>query len=369
MIMSEYEGNEMAYREEITGIAPFSLSEGEKKQYYTNIMHDLTLKHYNACQPYHRLLDNLGFDVSNYYEPEAYPFLPVRIFKEMDLKSVADEEIVKTMTSSGTTGQKVSKIYLDRNTSAQQSATLAKIMADMLGGKRFPMLIIDTKNVIKNRKIFSARGAGILGFSMFGRDTTYILDENMELNFDVLDAFMEKYEGQPILLFGFTYIIWEHFYKKLKNSDKKIDLRDGILLHGGGFKKLEAEAVSNEIYKKSLNEVCGIKRICNYYGMVEQTGSIFMECECGRLHASNFSDIIIRNPRDFSVCKTGEKGLIQLLSILPESYPGHSILSEDVGEITGIDNCPCGRKGKTFKIYGRIKKAEVRGCSDTYERK
>ena len=94
-----------------------------------------------------------------------------------------------------------------------------------------------------------------------------------------------------------------------------------------------------------------------------------MECEHGRLHASNFSDILIRNPKDFSMCKKGEKGLIQLVSVLPESYPGHSILSEDVGEIIGEDDCPCGRWGKTFKIYGRIKQAEVRGCSDTYERK
>ena len=32
------------------------------------------------------------------------------------------------------------------------------------------------------------------------------------------------------------------------------------------------------------------------------------------------------------------------------------------------DNCPCGRYGKYFKIYGRIKNAEIRGCSDTYEK-
>ena len=63
-----------------------------------------------------------------------------------------------------------------------------------------------------------------------------------------------------------------------------------------------------------------------------------------------------------------EKGIVELVSVLPTSYPGHVLFTEDEGEILGEDDCPCGRKGKYFKIYGRIKNAEVRGCSDTYEK-
>ncbi len=362
----------MKDREELFSLPAYSLSQAEKEEFYSNIMHDLTGKHYENCKPYRNLLDRLQFDVKGYHKPGAYPFIPVRLFKELELKSVPDGEVVKTMTSSGTTGQRVSKIYLDRTTSANQSATLVKITADMLGGKRFPMLIIDSKSVIKDRKMFSARGAGILGFSIFGRDTTYALDENMKLDMEAVTSFLERHQQETVLLFGFTFIVWEHFYKALlknmQEGGQRLDFSKGILLHGGGFKKLADEAVDNDTYKKKLKEVCGIERVCNYYGMVEQTGSIFMECECGRLHASNYSDIIIRNPKDFSECGVGQPGLIQLLSVLPDSYPGHSILSEDLGELTGIDDCPCGRKGKTFVIHGRIKKAEVRGCSDTYEK-
>ena len=61
--------------------------------------------------------------------------------------------------------------------------------------------------------------------------------------------------------------------------------------------------------------------------------------------------------------------MIELVSLLPVSYPGHALLTEDEGEILGIDDCPCGRKGKYFKIHGRIKGAEIRGCSDTYEKR
>ena len=46
---------------------------------------------------------------------------------------------------------------------------------------------------------------------------------------------------------------------------------------------------------------------------------------------------------------------------------GHSLLTEDLGVLLGEDDCPCGRKGKYFKVTGRVPRAEVRGCSDTYE--
>lgn len=112
-------------------------------------------------------------DAINYQEDEVnsyedLPFLPVRIFKERVLKSVPDEEVIKTMTSSGTTGQAVSKIYLDKTTAAYQQKTLVKIVSEFTGTSRMPMIIIDCPSVIKNRKMFSARGAGILGFSIFG---------------------------------------------------------------------------------------------------------------------------------------------------------------------------------------------------------
>jgi hypothetical protein len=93
-----------------------------------------------------------------------------------------------------------------------------------------------------------------------------------------------------------------------------------------------------------------------------------MECERGHLHASSFSEVIIRDPIDFRPLPANQRGSIQLLSTLPHSYPGHSLLSEDEGEYQGVDDCACGRMGRYFKVHGRIRNAEVRGCSDTYSR-
>ena len=328
-------------------------------------MYELTKHHYANCPQYRKILDTLGFDPTIKQVVEEMPFIPVRLFKDYELLSVEKSQIIKTVISSGTSGHSVSRIFLDRITATSQTRVLTKIVSSFTGTKRLPMLIIDTKSVIKNHKLFSARGAGILGFSMLGYDVTYALNDDMQLNFDVMEKFCDKHKGENILIFGFTYMIWEYFYKKLFDSGKQFALDNGILIHGGGWKRLIAQAVNNDMFKRSLESVCGIRKVHNYYGMVEQTGSIFMECEAGYLHSSVFSDIIVRRA-DFSVCNINETGLVELVSLLPVSYPGHILLTEDICEIVGEDDCFCGRFGKYFKIHGRIKSAEIRGCSDTY---
>ncbi|MBR4791671.1 MAG: acyl-protein synthetase [Treponema sp.] len=355
--------------EEDLNIPPYSLLKNEKSDFLNKRLISLTKLHYEKCPEYKKILDSLSFDVNKITDYTQIPFLPVRLFKQYELRSVPKEDVVKTLTSSGTTGQQVSRIFLDKSTSAAQSKVLAKIVSSFLGKQRVPMLILDTSAVIKDRTMFSARGAGILGFSIFGTDRLYALDEEMKLNVDAIKKFLEKHEGETIFLFGFTFMIWQHFYKELKTNGYTPDLSNGILIHGGGWKKLVSEAVSPEDFKKALNEVCGIKHVYDYYGMVEQTGTIYVECDYGHLHTSLFSDVICRRPKDFSVCNYGEEGIIEVTSVLPESYPGHVLLTEDTGVVLGEDDCPCGRKGKYFKINGRIKNAEIRGCSDTYAAK
>lgn len=357
--------------EELLEIAPYSLCKEDKHTILDENLLGLSRFHYEHSEEYRKMLDATGVEIDKIKHYEDLPYLPVSLFKDLTLRSVAEKDVVKTMTSSGTTGQKTSKIYLDRETSANQTKTLTKIVSSLLGNKRVPMIILDSPNVIKDRNMFSARGAGILGFSMFGSKRMYALDENMELDVEGLKAFLTEHQDETIFLFGFTFMIWQHFYKKLRESGYKPDLSKGVLIHGGGWKKLVSESVSTAQFKQCLNDVCGIKveNVHDYYGMVEQTGTIYVECEHGHLHASNFSDVIIRNPKDFSIAKNGETGIIEVVSVLPKSYPGHVLLTEDEGVVLGEDDCPCGRKGKYFHINGRIKNAEIRGCSDTYAAK
>jgi len=354
---------------EILDIPPYSLNKTEKEQLLSPYLMQLSHHHYTHCIAYQKMMDSVGFDIQKSHHYTNLPFLTVRLFKMFDLLSVTKEEVVKTMTSSGTSGQAVSRIYLDRDTASNQTKTLTKIVSSIIGKQRLPMIIIDNESVVKDRSLFSARGAGILGFSMFGSKRMFALNDQMELNIKELQAFLEKHKGERIFMFGFTFMVYQHFYKELVKKNLTLELSNAVLIHGGGWKKLISESVSSKVFRQKLHDVCGISSVHDYYGMVEQTGTIYMECECGHLHAPVFSDIIIRRAHDFSIAAIGEKGIIQVLSILPQSYPGHSLLTEDEGILLGEDDCACGRLGKYFKIVGRLKNAEIRGCSDTYATK
>ena len=356
----------LAEHSDYLALEPYSLESREKRKYLTRILREMTEYHEKNCAEYRRILDILGGAEEEEITLENMPFLPVQIFKEFELLSVPKETIVKTMTSSGTSGQKRSKVFLDRATALAQSKCLANIMASFIGKKRLPMIILDTELAKKDPRMFSARGAGIIGFSMFGRDVFFALDENMELRRKALREYLEKHRDEKIILFGYTYMIWQHIVKVLRDEAAGLGITDGILFHIGGWKKLQAESVSAEAYNQALRKVCGNIRIHNYYGMAEQLGSVFVECEEGHMHCSIFSEILIRDPLDFRNCGIGEEGLVELLSVLPSSYPGHILLTEDWGCILGEDDCPCGRKGKYFELLGRIRSAEIRGCSDTY---
>ncbi len=92
-----------------------------------------------------------------------------------------------------------------------------------------------------------------------------------------------------------------------------------------------------------------------------------MECERGFFHPSRYSDVLVRDADTLDVLPFGASGLLQLLSNIPRSYPGHSLLTEDRGTIVGENNCECGRPGKYFTVEGRLPQAELRGCSDTHQ--
>ena len=189
----------------------------DKTSYLLNELTKLTHFHDGACLSYHHVLQKFIHPqrINNLAD---LPFLPVRLFKHEKLLSVRPEEVVKTMTSSGTSGQSVSQIFLDKETSAMQVKVLSRIMSEFIGPKRLPMLVIDCRATIANRYNFSARAAGILGFSIFGRDTEFALNDDMTLDINRVRDFAKKHQGQKILLFGFTFIVWKHLVKILEDN-------------------------------------------------------------------------------------------------------------------------------------------------------
>lgn len=348
---------------ELLSAPPFGVPREAKQRALSEALRALTELHRERCEPYARAVEIM-------HGPRAIasladvPYLPVSVFKTHTLRSVSEAEVFKVLTSSGTTGQVPSRIYLDRDTASRQTKALSTIMQAVLGAQRLPMIMVDTKSVFQNRQSFSARGAGLLGMATFGRDHFYALDDQMQLDEPGLRTFLDKYNGKPILIFGFTFMVWLYFREAAARMGA--DLSAATLVHSGGWKKLVEQSVDNARFKAALREGTGLGRVFNFYGMVEQVGSVFLECEHGVLHAPSFADVIVRDLRTLEPAPHGQEGVLEVLSALPTSYPGHALLTEDLGTLLGEDDCACGRSGKYFTVRGRIARSEIRGCSDTH---
>jgi hypothetical protein len=335
-------------------MAEYATPQVQKSRAMATALSELTAHHRVACEPYGRIVDAVAPGFSAATSVDAVPHLPVSLFKSHELRSIPREDVFKTLTSSGTTGQQPSRIFLDRESAAQQTRTLSTTMQHWLGPVRLPMLIADTRSVLKDRTQFSARGAGILGMAPFGRDHLYLMDASA----DERDAWLTKHAGTPVLVFGFTFMVWEQL-------PSGIDLSGGILIHSGGWKRLADQAVTPAEFRAQMRARTQIERVHNFYGMAEQTGTVYVECEHGALHAPDRGDVVIRDPVSWAPAARGETGVIEVVSTLPRSYPGHALLTEDLGRVVAVDDCPCGRLGQAIEIQGRVPKAELRGCSDT----
>ncbi len=350
--------------EKLKNFETFSTTSLIKKNIFFSLIKQLSFHHYKHCIEYKNIIEKLKINLKKIDNVEDFPMIPVQLFKHFDLLSVKREKVVKKLISSGTSGQNPSKIYLDKNNALAQTKALDTIFQKMVSDKRLPMLIVDRNPNLDDRNILNAKSAAIYGFSIFGKNHSYLLNKENKIDFDNLSKFLNLYGKEKFLIFGFTSMIFEKLINNINIKKKSYDFNKGILVHGGGWKRMENLKISNKNFKKKLKTKLNLDKIFNYYGLVEQTGSIFFESsKCGYFHTSIFSDIIIRDSK-FRVLGKKSKGLIQLLSVLPTSYPGHNILTEDIGEIIGEDDCKCGLKGKYFKIYGRAKEAEMRGCSD-----
>lgn len=311
----------------------------------------------------------LNVDPDGIQKLDDVPFIPVQMFKSFDLATCDGSEIFRTLRSSGTTGGARSAVPLNKRTSTYQTKALKSILQSFMGPKRRRMLVIDHEGTNAPNAEMTARGAGVRGLSLFSKGMYYLLKQEGDRIVLNDEAIAQVSSGnEDAYVFGFTYIIWSEFYQRAKEAGFKLDLPNAVIFHSGGWKKMEDRKVSREVFSDSISSLFGTSpaNVHDFYGMAEQTGVIFVECKHGHKHVPDFAQVIIRDINTLKPCAIGESGLVQVCSPLSDSYYSQAILTEDKGTLLGIDDCPCGRKGRYFQVSGRVARSEVRGCGDTY---
>jgi phenylacetate-coenzyme A ligase PaaK-like adenylate-forming protein len=299
------------------------------------------------------------------------PYLHVGVFKSNSpLSLVAASEIKRTLTSSSTSGQTPSRVVLDAATARRMTRGVVTIIRDFIGAARRPYLVIDMPENLTANAELGARGAAIQGLGSFATEAVPCLCRNEvgDSTIDLKKVFdcAEKWKETPVLVYGFTYVIWTNLVQPLRRQAITLSMPNVHVLHSGGWKRLEQQAVTKDVFIEGVASVfnCPPGHVIDYYGMVENVGIVYPDCEQGNKHVPAFADVIVRDPLTLAPVEAGQQGLLQVCSVLPTSFPGFLMLTDDMAEIIGYDGCPCGRRGTYFRFVRRVPKVELRGCGN-----
>jgi hypothetical protein len=299
------------------------------------------------------------------------PYLPVGVFKaNPPFALVAASDIKRTLSSSSTSGQVPSRVVLDAATARRMTKGVTAIIRNFIGPARRPYLVVDIPENLKPQAALGARAAAIQGLGSFATEIVSCLrldrpgDSSLDLD-KVLDC-AQKWKNTEVLVYGFTYVIWTQLIQPLQRQGITLDIPNVHVLHSGGWKRLEKQSVTKDIFIRDVASAfgCSTDRVIDYYGMVENVGVVYPDCKYGNKHVPAFAEVIVRDPLTLAQVEVGEQGLVQVCSVLPMSFPGFLVLTDDMAEIIGYDGCPCGRRGTHFRFVKRIPKAEVRGCGN-----
>jgi hypothetical protein len=357
----------------LEGVAPYALEPAAKSTFLLGHLHQLLEHHSAHCPPYANLVDDWR---QQYRQSEGtledYPFMPVSIFKEYELRSTAAAGM--RLESSATTSGTASKIFVDKATRKRQTISANKVLSDFIGTEKRPYLVFDLEATVRGTASLGARGAAILSLAHHA-STFYFVGHEVEgqlrLDLDALHRALAAIGSQAFIAYGFTYILYQ-MHQQLQACGGALPAVHpaSVFLHSGGWKRLTDIAVDKASFNRTIAGVWGLspQHIIDFYGTVEQIGLPYPDCAAGRKHVPYWAEIIVRQQDTLTPAAVGETGLLQLLNCLPWSAPNHSVLTEDLGVIDLLDGCQCGRRGKAFVFQGRAPRAELRGCSDVARR-
>jgi len=355
--------------------SPYSFPAIEKHTLLLASLNEAYRHHMIACPAYRHYCERRGFQVDRVFDEVAdLPYLPIQAFKENAalLRSVDVRQITTRLSSSATSGV-ASSVDIDKITAKRQVRALASVISEVLGPKRRPFLVLDIDPRTAGPGGLGARNAAVRGFLNLAREAHYFMEVGagglLALREEEFATALGNYStgDEPVIIFGFTYVLFAHTVLPMLKSGRRYRLPHGShVVHIGGWKKLADQQVSRELFNDTVEQVFGVPvtQIVDFYGFTEQMGVVYADGPDGIKITPSFADVIVRDPSTFNPLPDGHEGLLEFVTPLPFSYPGIAVLTDDVGVVTTRNGEAGGWHGTRFRVLGRAKKAEVRGCGD-----
>ena len=262
----------------LEGQSAFGLAPAAKEAYLSAQLTDLLVYHRAACPEYARLVEDWEqHPITGATATERYPFVPVTVFKEHDLRSTRDEGI--TVRSSSTTGAGASRIFVDKPTRKRQSLSANWILSDFIGAATRPYLVFDAERTVRGAESLSARGAAILSLSHLASEFFFVARESaagqLELDRAAFDQACATIADRPFIAYGFTHVL----YRMHAELGGLVHMAhpESVLLHSGGWKRMTGLAVDKAAFNERVAGVWGLPaaRVIDFYGTVEQVGILY----------------------------------------------------------------------------------------------
>ena len=241
--------NETSYMDQLFAEPVYSNSPQTDAIYLKALQEELVF-HYEHNDMYRQFCNRKGFDPhKELTDIRQIPPVAVSVFKNLGfgLASVPKEDIKLRLQSSATSGTP-STIVVDKLTSRRQAKAMVKVMQEFIGKDRKPFLVMDIDPRSEFRSLLGARFAAITGYLNFASKSGFFLKAKNGVSYFDIEAIKEYLTtipaDQPVVVFGFTYIMYSNVLKAILEKGEKIQLPKGSkIIHIGGWKKLEAEKV------------------------------------------------------------------------------------------------------------------------------
>ncbi len=271
------------------------------------------------------------------------PFLPVEFFKSHEINIKSQEPGIKTKTfdSSGTSGQEVSKHFVEDISVYEKSFR-----------KGFELFYGPVKDfcVLALLPSYLEREGSSLVYMMDALikdsghpQSGFYLHNHHQLS-EVLISLKEK--KQKTLLLGVTYALL-HFAESYP-----LDFPELIVMETGGMKGKREEMIRADVHEQ-LKGGFGVSHIHSEYGMTELLSQAYSGGD-GIFKTPPWMKIIIHQQHDlFSEAGEGEAGVISVID-LANIYSCSFITTQDVGRK---------HANGSFEVLGRTDFSDLRGCN------
>ena len=351
--------------------APYNITPATETN-FLNGMKEIIRWHQEKSVFYRQFLKDSNFDINHWAgELSEIPGIPAEFFKYHAVKSISDDGVHISLTSSGTSGQK-SQMFFD-----QWSLGSAQRMIDF---------IFDYYRWISSEKAnyllysYQTEAGSRLGTSYTDNFLTKYSPPNqveyaLKLNgkaghdFDVFGCIraLQDFEAQglPVRIFGFPSFFYFTLQrmKDLKYKPLKLSPTSLVFL-GGGWKGYANQEIKKQDLYSLAEDMLGIPnaQLRDGFGSVEHCIP-YIECANHHFHVPVYSKVLIRDLKTLESLGYDKPGFIQFISPYITSAPAHSVIMGDLALLHKGSDCGCGLDNDWFEILGRAGVSKNKSCA------